>query len=196
MVDAIHPMKRPRAERVVQILGGLGDPSVQSHATQLTMRLAALTGAEAQLLPAQGIVSSSAARLVMLGDVYVRAAMDQFRRMTMALVGIGAMQPSVMIANSGNAFSNEELQDLAKRGAVGDISLQFFDRSGAPVHGPHDDRVIAVTLEELKKTPRVIGVAGGERKVEAIRACLKGGYINVLVTDKFTAEKLSKFENR
>jgi DNA-binding transcriptional regulator LsrR (DeoR family) len=121
--------------------------------------------------------------------------MDQFRRMTMALVGIGAMQPSVMIANSGNAFSNEELQDLAKRGAVGDISLQFFDRNGAPVHGPHDDRVIAVTLEELKKTPRVIGVAGGERKVEAIRACLKGGYINVLVTDKFTAEKLLKPEN-
>ena len=54
MVDAIHPMKRPHAERVVQILGGLGDPSVQSHATQLTTRLASLTGAEAQLLPAQG----------------------------------------------------------------------------------------------------------------------------------------------
>ena len=44
MVDAIHPMKRPHAERVVQILGGLGDPSVQSHATQLTTRLASLTG--------------------------------------------------------------------------------------------------------------------------------------------------------
>ena len=190
MVDAIHPMKRPRAERVVQILGGLGDPSVQSHATHLTTRLAVLTGAEAQLLPAQGVVSSAAARLVMLGDVYVRAAMDQFRRMTIALVGIGALQPSVMLANSGNAFTNEELQDFANRGAVGDISLQFFDRDGRPVRGPLDDRVIGVTLEELKRTPRVIGVAGGERKVEAIRACLKGGLVNVLVTDKFTAEKL------
>ena len=131
MVDAIHPMKRLRAERVVQILGGIGDPSVQSHATQLTTRLAALTGAEAQLLPAQGVVSSSAARLVMLGDVYVRAAMDQFRRLTIALVGIGALQPSVMLANSGNAFTNDELRDLARRGAVGDIGLRFFDREGA-----------------------------------------------------------------
>ena len=94
MVDAIRPMKRPRAERVVQILGGLGNPAVQSHATQLTTRLAMLTGAEAQLLPAQGVVWSSAARLVMLGDAFVRAAMDQFRRMTIALVGIGALQPS------------------------------------------------------------------------------------------------------
>ena len=190
MVDAIHPMKRPRAERVVQTLGGIGNPSVQSHATQLTTRLALLTGAEAQLLPAQGVVSSSAARLVMLGDVYVRAAMDQFRRMTIALVGIGALQPSVMLANSGNAFTDGELQDLARRGAVGDICLRFFDRNGGPVQGPLDDRVIGVSLEELKRTPRVIGVAGGERKAEAIRACLSGGLVNVLITDKFTAERL------
>jgi DNA-binding transcriptional regulator LsrR (DeoR family) len=190
MVDAIHPLKRPRAERVVQILGGIGNPAVQSHATQLTTRLAMLTGAEAQLLPAQGVVSSAAARLVMLGDPYVRAAMDQFRRMTIALVGIGALQPSIMLANSGNAFTDEEMQDLARRGAVGDISLCFFDREGTPVHGPLDDRVIGATLEELKRTPRVVGVAGGERKTEAIRACLTGRLVNVLVTDKFTAERL------
>jgi DNA-binding transcriptional regulator LsrR (DeoR family) len=190
MVDQIHPVKRLRAERVVQILGGLGDPSVQSHATQLTTRLAALTGAEPQLLPAQGVVSSSAARLVMLGDAYVRAAMDQFRRMTIALVGIGALHPSRMLANSGNAFTDAELQDLARRGAVGDISLRFFDREGKPVHGALDDRVISVTLEELKNTPRVVGVAGGDRKVEAIRACLIGRLVNVIVTDKFTAQKL------
>ena len=190
MVDAIHPMKRVRAERVVQTLGGIGDPSVQSHATQLTTQLAALIGAEPQLLPAQGVVSSSAARLVMVGDLYVRAAMEQFRRLTVALVGIGALQPSLMLANSGNAFTDEELRDLARRGAVGDIGLGFFDRKGAPVHGPLDERVIAITLEELKVTPRVIGVAGGERKVEAIRACLTGQLVNVLVTDKFTAQKL------
>jgi DNA-binding transcriptional regulator LsrR (DeoR family) len=190
MVDAIHPARRSRAERVVQILGGIGDPSVQSHATHLTTRLSSLTGAEPQLLPAQGIVSSSAARLVMVGDPYVRAAMDQFRRMTIALVGIGALQPSVMLANSGNAFTDQELQDVKRRGAVGDVGLRFFDSAGRPVHGPLDDRVIGVTLEELKKTPRVIGVAGGDRKVEAIRACLKGQFISVLVTDKFTAEKL------
>jgi DNA-binding transcriptional regulator LsrR (DeoR family) len=190
MVDAIHPMKRVKAERVLQTLGGIGDPSVQSHATQLTTRLAALIGAEPQLLPAQGVVSSSAARLVMVGDLYVRAAMEQFRRLTVALVGIGALQPSLMLANSGNAFTDEELRDLARRGAVGDIGLGFFDRKGAPVHGPLDERVIGITLEELKATPRVIGVAGGERKVEAIRACLAGQLVNVLVTDKFTAQKL------
>lgn len=190
LVDAIHPMKRLRAERVVQTLGGIGDPSVQSHATQLTTRLAALIGAEPQLLPAQGLVSSAAARLVMVGDPYVRAAMDQFRRLTVALIGVGALQPSIMLANSGNAFTDAELSDLARRGVVGNIGLRFFDREGQPVPGPLDERVIGITLEELRSTPRAIGVAGGESKVEAIRACLTGKLVNVFVTDKFTAEKL------
>jgi DNA-binding transcriptional regulator LsrR (DeoR family) len=190
MVDNIHPLKRIRAERVVQILGGIGSPSVQSHATQLTTRLAGLTGAEPQLLPAQGVVSSSAARLVMLGDSYVRATTDQFRRVTIALVGVGALQPSVMLANSGNTFTSDELHDLEARGAIGDVCLRFFDREGKPVGGPLDDRVIGMSFSELQAVPRVVAVAGGDRKVAAIRSCLLGSYAKVLITDKFTAEKL------
>jgi DNA-binding transcriptional regulator LsrR (DeoR family) len=191
MVDNIHPLKRVKAERVVQILGGIGNPAVQSHATQLTTRLAALAGAAPMLLPAQGVVGSSAARLVMLGDPYVRQTMNQFRRLTMALVGIGASQPSVMLANSGNTFTSEELEDLEARGAAGDVCLRFFDRDGQPVASPLDERVIGITLEELKAVPRVVAVAGGERKVAAIRGALLGGHLRVLITDKFTAEKLA-----
>jgi DNA-binding transcriptional regulator LsrR (DeoR family) len=190
MVDSIHPLKRVRAERVVQILGGIGNPSVQSHATQLTTRLADLTGAEPQLLPAQGVVSSSAARLIMLGDSYVRSTMDQFRRITIALVGVGALQPSVMLANSGNTFTSEELHDLEARGAIGDVCLRFFDGDGKPIGGPLDERVIGMSFAELKAVPRVVAVAGGDRKVAAIRGCLMGGYVKALITDKFTAEKL------
>src|SRR3954466_1893646 len=50
MVDNIHPLKGATAKYVVQTLGGMGDPSVQTHATQLTTRLARLTGAEPRLL--------------------------------------------------------------------------------------------------------------------------------------------------
>ncbi len=190
MVDNIHPLARTKAERVVQILGGIGNPSVQSHATQLTMRLAELTGAEPQLLPAQGIVGSSAARLIMLEDPYVRSTTSQFRRITMALVGIGALQPSVMLANSGNIFESEELHDLEARGAVGDICLRFYDKQGEPVDGQLDERVIGITFEELQAVPRVVAVAGGDRKVVAIRGALVGGHVDVLITDKFTAQKL------
>jgi DNA-binding transcriptional regulator LsrR (DeoR family) len=35
-----------------------------------------------------------------------------------------------------------------------------------------------------------VGVAGGKRKHEAIHGALKGGLVNTLITDRFTAERL------
>ncbi len=47
-----------------------------------------------------------------------------------------------------------------------------------------------MSFDELKAVPRVVAVAGGDRKVQAIRGGLLGGYVKTLITDKFTAEKL------
>ncbi len=80
-----------------------------------------------------------------------------------------------MLASSGNVFSVEELAMLEASGAVGDICLRFFGRDGQPVITPLNDRVISMTLEQLKKVKRSVGVAGGQRKTEAIRGALKGG---------------------
>jgi deoxyribonucleoside regulator len=45
-------------------------------------------------------------------------------------------------------------------------------------------------LPDLRKKEKSILVAGGQRKVEAIRASLRGKYANILVTDQFTAQAL------
>jgi DNA-binding transcriptional regulator LsrR (DeoR family) len=79
---------------------------------------------------------------------------------------------------------------LRERGAVGDVLVHFFDRQGQPVNTPLDDRVIGMSLEQLKRVRRSVGVAGGGRKHEAIRSALLGGLVNVLITDRFTAEAL------
>jgi DNA-binding transcriptional regulator LsrR (DeoR family) len=190
MVDNIHPMKAGTAKYVVQMLGGMGNPAVQTHATQLTTRLAKLTGAEPRLLSSQGVAQSREAKLVMLGDPYVRETIDLFSRISLAFVGIGAMQPSRMLATSGNVFSKGELSDLAEAGAVGDISLRFFDNDGRPAKTPLDDRVIGISLEELARIDRVVGLAGGKSKIRAISGALRSGVLSVLITDKFTAARL------
>ncbi|MFD0981490.1 sugar-binding transcriptional regulator [Tropicimonas aquimaris] len=190
MVDNVHPLKATKAKYVVQTLGGMGDPSVQTQATQLITRLAKLTGAEARPLSAPGVAQSREAKLVMVSDPYVRETMDLFGRITLAIIGIGAVEPSRMLARSGNVFSSKELSEEAEAGAVGDMSLRFFDIDGNPVLTPLDDRVIGMRLDELAKVDRVLALAGGPAKVAAIRGALNTGVIDVLVTDKFTARRL------
>lgn len=190
MVEAMHPMQRSRGAQVVQILGGIGNPGAESYATHLTRRLANLVAGTATLLPAPGVVGSAEAKRVLLGDRYVRDATRLFRRVTLALVGIGAIEPSKVLAASGNIFSPQELDMLRARGAVGDVCLRFFDEAGGPVATPLDDRVISIDLPQLRRVDRVVGIAGGRRKTVSIRGALRGSLVNVLITDRATAERL------
>lgn len=191
MVENIHPLKGAKAKYVAQILGGMGDASVQIHATQLTARLAKLTGGEARLLLVQGITSSREAKLVMLADPVVRETIDLFGRLSLAVIGIGAVEPSEMLARSGNTFSPQEMAMLHEAGAVGEISYRFYDQNGKPVETPLNERVIGISLDDLRRADRVMALAGGASKTEAIAGALRLGVIDVLVTDKFTAARLT-----
>jgi DNA-binding transcriptional regulator LsrR (DeoR family) len=190
MVNAMHPTQRWKNTRVVQILGGIGSPNAEVHATQMTRRLAGLIGGEAILLPAPGIVGSKGARDVLMKDPFVLEAVNAFRDVTLALVGIGATEPSRALASSGNVFSPQELKSLASKGAVGDICLRFFNAAGQQVATELNDRVISIEPERLRAVRRVVGVAGGRRKWTAIRAALEGKLVNVLITDTASAEQL------
>jgi DNA-binding transcriptional regulator LsrR (DeoR family) len=189
-VDAMRRMPRVGAQRVVQLFGGVGNPAAEAHAARLTERFADLTGAKPTFLLAPGIASSQEARTALMQDQYVNAALASLDEVTLALVGIGALEPSSLLQSSGNIFSEEELRALGERGAVGDICLRFFDQRGRAVRSEVDERVIGITLDQLAKVSRSIGVAGGERKYEAIRGALRGGWVNVLITDTVTAERL------
>jgi DNA-binding transcriptional regulator LsrR (DeoR family) len=48
-----------------------------------------------------------------------------------------------------------------------------------------------MSLDQLSKVSRAIGVAGGSRKYAAILGALRGHWINILVTDHFTAKRLA-----
>jgi deoxyribonucleoside regulator len=50
--------------------------------------------------------------------------------------------------------------------------------------------VFGMSLEQIRKVPRSVAVAGGQHKLPALRGCLRGGLVNVLVTDCFTAQAI------
>jgi DNA-binding transcriptional regulator LsrR (DeoR family) len=135
-------------------------------------------------------VDSLQAKEILLSDSHVQRAFDQFPAINIAFVGIGSPTPNSVIMRDGSIITQEELDDLLGKGAVGDIALRFFDRFGNPVCSEVDDHVIGMTLSELSKIERVIGVAGGKPKKEAILGALYGGFIDVLITDQLMANQL------
>jgi DNA-binding transcriptional regulator LsrR (DeoR family) len=181
-----------RLNRVIQLVGGHGDPSVQVQANRLTGDLAAVTGARPVLLPAPGLVSSPALRRALVRDPAIGEVMKSWKELDLALVGIGSLEPSPLLRQSGNALTQDEQEELRSAGAVGDVCLRFFDADGAALKTSLDQRVVSITATDLMQVPRRVGVAGGSGKYRAIRAALRGGWVNVIVTDLDTARRLAE----
>lgn len=190
-VEAMTPRPGRVAEQVVQVIGGVGNATSQVYATRLAEHLAALAGAEAVLLAAPGVAGSAAARAALVADPHVSEVLAGYPRLTMVLAGIGSLEPSPLLAQSGNALAVADQEEMRGRHAVGDICLRFFDEAGQSIGSPLDDRVIGIDAATLRAVPRVVAVAGGARKYTAIRAALRGGWLDVLITDLHTARRLA-----
>ena len=70
---------------------------------------------------------------MLVADPTVSAVMDIWPELTMALVGIGSLEPSPLLRASGNALAEQDQELLREAGAVGDICLRFFDEDGKHV---------------------------------------------------------------
>jgi lsr operon transcriptional repressor len=141
------------------------------------------------IIPAPLLVTSVETRRSIIDEPEVARIIRMAELANIAVVGIGAMSPGATFASFGYV-TPQELEILRKQGAVGDILGQFYDRDGQKLDVEYHHRLIAVRLEMLKKMDHVIGMAGGEHKVDAIKGALRGGYIHSLVTDERTAFKL------
>lgn len=192
MVNAMHPRGAASAGggvRVVQLTGGVGNPSAEAHGTQLTRRLADLLRGEAVFLPAPGLAATEGARDMFLQDRFVREALEMFERVTLALMGIQDVRHSGPTGYLGS-YTEAERRRLLELGAQGFVCHRFYDSQGTPLATPFDRRLLAITPPQLFKVERRVGISGGPARLKAIRAAVEGDWINVLITDRFTAERL------
>jgi DNA-binding transcriptional regulator LsrR (DeoR family) len=129
-------------------------------------------------------------REVLLQEPRIRETLSLARRADVALVGIGAPLPAVYSLLRAGYLGREELARLRAQGVVGDICARHYDAQGSVLDIELNQRIVGIELEGLHDVEQVIGVAGGEAKAEAILGALRGGHVNVLVTDDTTARKV------
>lgn len=165
----------------ISLTGGVNNylPNMQSH----------VFNARLHLIPAPLLASSEDMASAIRDEASVKEIYRMIGLSAYTVVGVGGLDAEATIFKSG-MLNNNDFVFLKMRGAVGDILSHFMDQDGTLIKTAMEDRLVSTPLETLKTLDNVIGVAAGSGKVEAIRAGLKGGYLDILVVDERTAEAL------
>jgi len=106
------------------------------------------------------------------------------------VVGIGTLENRKHLISTVPGLKETDFLGYLEKGAVGEVCAHFYSLAGKPIKTALDERLITVELEDYLRIPLRIGIAGRIDKLPALRGALKGGYINVLVTDHDTAAEL------
>ena len=147
--------------------------------------------AKLYLMPAPLLASSAEMASAMREESSVSEIIRMSDLASFTLVGIGALGENATIFRSG-LLGPTDMFYLKMNHAVGDLLGHFIDKDGNLIPTPIEDRLISTPLDKLKAMPNVIGLAAGHEKIEAIRAVLRGGYLDILITDETTANLLLK----
>lgn len=188
-VRALRPDRRLPIT-VVQMVGAVGEGDPLIDGPDLARLFASIYGGEYRYLHAPLIVEDAHAREVLLREPRICETLSLARRAEVALVGIGAPAPEVYSLLRAGYLDREALAQLQAQGVVGDICARHYDAQGRVLDIELNRRIVGIDLEALHDIQQVIGVAGGEAKAEAILGALRGGHVNVLITDDATARKV------
>ena len=181
--------------KVVQLVGAMGARNVEYDGHALVQRLANKLGGESYFINAPYICPSPEIAEAMLATKNVAETISMGRQAQVALLGIGSTVSKYSSYFLAGYVSREELDHIRESGAVGDIAGIHFDMQGKFVYEDFYRRLVTIRYEDLLHIPVRIGVAGGPGKIIPILGALRGGFINVLVTDSITARKVLELDN-
>jgi len=181
--------------KFVPMIGGFGSDGGAWHANSNARVFAERFKSRHLLLNAPAVVASPQARDFFLNESEISDVLGAAKKASLALIGIGQVTEQATIVQSGY-FSGEEMEDVREKGAVCNISTSFLNEAGERVRYDGEERMIGVSVDEIKAIPNVIAIATGDDKVEAIASALRGKIMDVLVTDMDTAKRLLDWQRK
>jgi DNA-binding transcriptional regulator LsrR (DeoR family) len=179
VADALAEAATPVRATVVPLAGGYWSTGPERDPFR---RIADAFGAQPHGLMAPGLLDDAVTKRALEAHAGVRAVLDLWERLDVALFGIGGRSWGV------GSLGPEVARSLDEAEAVGEILIAPFDVHGRFVCPALRDRVLAFDARGLGRIPTSIGVGSGERKVRPILGALRSSVVRTLVTDVATAE--------
>ncbi|MER1994964.1 MAG: sugar-binding domain-containing protein [Arthrobacter sp.] len=173
---------------IVQLAGALPVPG-SGNSLELIQNLGRHDGVATWPLWAPLVVDSALTARSLRNQPEIGDTLAKASSLDAAVVAIGAWAPG--LSTVWNRVDNRVKLDAAEAGAVAECSGRLLDAGGRPVLSELDERVLAVSLEQLQSTPKVVAVAQGAARADAVRAVLAAGFVTTLLIDEELAVALS-----
>ncbi|WP_136439288.1 sugar-binding transcriptional regulator [Pacificoceanicola onchidii] len=173
--------------KIVSLTGNIAPDGATAYYNVL-FTIADKVSAQTYPMPLPVIAANAEERRTLLDQATLATTRMLAEKTDVRFVGVGAMMEHPPLVADG-FITDADQSRLLEKGAVGEIVGFVFDETGALVADEINERVSSAALRPTPGGP-VIGAANGAGKTRAIRAALKGGLLDGLVTDEETARAL------
>ncbi len=170
---------------VVQLTGALGG-NLDESPVEVVRKVAMSADGSAQPIFAPFIVDDPATAAALRRQPDVARALEMFKDVTTAVVSVGSWDPpnSQLLA----ALPAADAEALLARGVRAEIGAVLVTDEGVLAGLDFLDRCVSISPDQLRRIPRVLGVAAGAEKAAAVLAVARAGLLTGLVTDRALAE--------
>lgn len=174
---------------VVQINGGVSLNRRPGTAATLASTIAQRGRGHAVLLPSPAILERLSTKKAIESDRTVAAVLDRAAEANAYLYSAGVVDENSAHVESGY-LRPDDVEELGRRGAIGDVVGRYIDANGNIVDPALDERTLGVSLDTLRSAETAILVVAGSAKHDIARAVVTSGLCSVLITDEATARDL------
>ena len=173
---------------VVPIMGTSNTKYPQKEANAITKDLACAYGGNYYCLDAPLFVSDVELTNCFVEEKNLVNVLNMAKSAELMLTSVGDINDR----NWHSALTNEVFEILIKQKAVGHIGGHFYDINGNLVLPKLDDRIIGVSIDDMKNCPCVMCIASGKEKAKAVIGALRSGAIDILIIDELCAKEIEK----
>ncbi|MGP4694146.1 sugar-binding transcriptional regulator [Agrobacterium cavarae] len=173
---------------VISLLGGVSRVR-RFNPAEFAWRFAQTFQGEGYLIPAPAVVDSRATRDALITRCGIQEIFDMADTLDAVVVSVGGIDSATTFYRGG-FLTEEQRQELADRGAVGDLLFHFYDRYGELIEHAINDRVMSVDVDRIRRAPLRIMASGGADKAEAMLGAMRLVQPTVLITDEHSARSL------
>lgn len=178
-----------RGVTVVQMNGGVSVNRRPGSAASLAATIAKRAAGHAVLLPSPAILDRLETKQAIESDRTIAGVLDQASQADAYLFTAGVCDASSAHVENGY-LSRDDIEQLTRRGAVGDVLGRYIDADGNIVDPELDSRTLGLGFESLRGAELAVFVTAGPAKHDLARTVVRSGLCTAMVTDEDTARAL------